>query len=207
MGWMRIDRMTWAERALWAAFVVGSVAPVALAPTREEVALGYLETINRGDVEAALDRMATDVVMRPPLGGQYTGRDQARGVLEYRAALHEQWHIIRWDFTGQEVHADIEVTNDAWSLVETRPTVNVTLVARNGLLLLESIRSNDRRLRRPLDPFLAWAAARRPVELNRVWQQGQPVRSRDSALQLVRLLREWRSAGAPVAVATGRGQP
>lgn len=207
MGWMRIDRVTWAERALWAAFVVGSVAPLALAPTREEVARGYLEAINRGDAEATLAHMAPDVVMRPPLGGQYGGREQARGVLEYRAALHEQWLINRWDFTGQEVHADIEVTNDVWSLVETRPTVSVTLVTRDGLLLLESTRSNDQRLRRPLEPFLAWAAAHRPAELNRVWQQGQPVRSRDSALQLVRLLREWRAAGAPVAVATGRGQP
>lgn len=207
MEWMRIDRVTWAERALWAAFVVGSVGPLALAPTREEVVREYLEAINRGDVEAALARMAPDVVMRPPLGGQYTGREQARGVLDYRAALHEQWHIVRWDFTGQDVHADIEVTNDVWSLVETRPTVSVTLVARNGLLLLESTRSSDRRLRRPLDPFLAWAAARRPGELNRVWLLGQPVRSRDSALGLVRLLREWRSAGAPVAVAAGRGQP
>ena len=207
MGWMRIDRVTWAERALWAAFVVGSVAPVALAPTREEVARGYLEAINRGDVAAALDLMAPDVVVRPPLGGQYSGREQARGVLEYRAGLHEQWHIIRWEFNGQEVHADIEVTNDAWSLVEARPTVSVILVTRERLLVLETSRSDHRRLGRPLDPFLAWAAARRPAELNLVWQQGQPVRSRDAAPRLVRLLREWRSAGSPVAVATGRGQP
>ena len=206
MGWMRIDRVSWAERALWAACVVGSVAPVALAPTREEVAQGYVEAINRGNVEAALGRMAEDVIMRPPLGGQYTGREQARGVLEYRAALHERWEIVRWEFNGQEVHADIEITNDAWSLVGSSPTVSVMLVTRNGLLLLEDSRFNDKPLRRRLEPFLAWASSYRPEELNVVWQQDQPVRRGETALRLVSLLREWRSAGAPVAAADGRGQ-
>jgi hypothetical protein len=202
----RFERVTWAERALWAAFVAVSVASVALKPGAEEVARGYVAAVNRGDVEAALDMTATDFVLRPALGGYYYRREPARQVLKYRAALNERWRVLSWAYNGQEIHADLEVTNDAWTLLESRPQLSVILVVRNGRLLVETIRTDPNSMRRTLQPFLEWASAERPWELSRVWRGGQLVRTADSALRLVVLLREWRAASDRVANDTEWGQ-
>ncbi|CAN5893213.1 hypothetical protein BH20GEM1_BH20GEM1_13830 [soil metagenome] len=84
MGWLRIERVTWAERALWAVLVAGSIAPTALRPGAEQLALAYVEAIDRGDVDAALEVTARDFVMRDVLGGYVYGL-AVRDALEYRA--------------------------------------------------------------------------------------------------------------------------
>ena len=206
MGWFRIERVTWVERALWTAFVVASVAPVALQPGDEEVARAYVAAMNRGDVDAALDLTTTDIVLRPALGGYYYRRESVRQVLEYRAALNERWRVLAWDYNGQEIYADMEVTNDAWTLVNLRPTISVVLVVRNGRLLAETTRSAPDSMGRALEPFLVWASAQRPRALDLVWQAGRPVWRADSAKWLVRLLREWRAAREAVDGASAREQ-
>lgn len=201
MTWFRIERVTWAERALWLGLVLGSVAPLALRPAPEAVMRAYVEAVNRGDPDAALGLTGTDFVLRPSLGGQYRRRDEVRGVLEYRAALHERWGVVDWEYdpVDREVHALVEVTNDAWEVLRIRPQVEVVLVVRNTRLILEQPRADSRELIRALEPFLAWAAAERPRELARVWYGGQPVRRKDAARRLVALLAAWRAETAPVA--------
>lgn len=208
MGWARIERVTWAERALWAALVLVSIAPVVLQPSAEEVARAYIAAVDRGDVDAALDLTTTDFVLRPVLGGYYYRREEAGRVLEWRAALNERWRVVGWehDPVGQEVRAEVEVMNDAWSLVGSRPRVNLFLSFRDHRLLIEQVRAEPKDLQRALQPFLEWASAAQPRELTLVWRRGQPVRTADSALRLVVLLREWRAARDEVAAGSAQGQ-
>ncbi|HUF90456.1 MAG TPA: hypothetical protein VMR66_10825 [Gemmatimonadota bacterium] len=209
MAWIRIERVTWAERALWAAFVVASVAPVALQPAPEEIARSYVAAINRGDVDAALALTTTDFVIRPVLGGYYYRREEARKVLEWRAALNERWRVVSWayDPRDREVYGLFEVTNDAWRLIAPPPTMEVVLVMREGGLLMEGIRTGARDLRRPLEPFLAWAGEERPLALGRVWRNRQPVLDEEAAGRLLELVRAWRAAEGSVAEAPAPAQP
>lgn len=201
MTWFRIERVTWAERALWLGLVLGSVTPLALRPAPEAVARAYVEAVNRGDPGAALDLTSTDVALRPSLGGYYHRRDQVRTVLEFRAALNERWRVVEWRYGAEdrEVHALVEVTNDAWEVLGIRPQVELVLVVRNARLAGELTRMDSQELRRALEPFLAWAAAERPRDFARVWYGGQPVRRKDAARRLVALLAAWRSETGPVA--------
>lgn len=199
MGWFRSERVTWAERAVWAGLVLGSVAPLALQPSPEAVARAYVEAVDRGDVDAALDLTSTDFVLRPLGGGYYYRRETARPVFEYRAALHERWHVVTWEYNPEdrEVHAMIDVTNDAWSLLGVTPRVELVLVLRGSRLIMEQPRTDSQELRRALDPFLAWAAAERPEELAHVWYRGQPLQREEAAPRLVALLEAWRAEGKP----------
>lgn len=207
MGWIRIERVTWAERALWAALVLVSIAPVVLQPSAEEVARAYVAAVDRGDVDAALDLTTTDFVLRPLLGGYYYRREAARPVFEWRAALHERWRVVSWDYNSaeREVHADLEITNDAWMLAGSRPLVEVVLVVRDGRILTETIRTGEKELGRDLKPFLVWASAERPQELARAWRRKGPLRRADAAARLLELLREWRAA-REVAAGPSQGQ-
>jgi hypothetical protein len=200
MTWLRIERVTWPERALWVALVVGSLAPTALRPGAEELALAYIEAIDRGDVDAALELTARDFVMRDVLGGYVYG-PAVRDALEYRAALNERWQVLAWeyDWRQREVHAQLQVTSDAWELVGSRPRVIVLFVMRDGRLLLESVRTGQKEARRDLQPFLAWASAERPRELAAVWQGRVPVRDREAAEGLLELLRAWKADRQPLA--------
>lgn len=202
MGWFRIERVTWVERALWAGLILGSVAPLAIRPAPEAVARAYVEAVNRGDVGAALDLTSTDFVLRPSLGGYYYRRDEAQAVLEYRAALHEQWRVVGWEYVAEvhEVHALVEVTNDAWEILGVRPRVELVFLFWNSRLIVEQVREDPQELRRALAPFLAWATAERPRELALVWDRGQPLRRKDAARRLVALLADWRADRGPVAV-------
>jgi hypothetical protein len=102
MGWLRIERGTWAERALWAALVVVSIAPVALQPQAEEVARAYVAAVDRGDVDAALELTAERFLLNPQLDSTLYPRPQARLVLEWRAALHERWRIVSWRYNSTQ---------------------------------------------------------------------------------------------------------
>ncbi|HEY7472031.1 MAG TPA: hypothetical protein VIE68_06755 [Gemmatimonadota bacterium] len=209
MAWMRIDRVSWTERALWAALVGGSVAPLALRPGPEDVARAYVAAVNRGDVEAAMGLTGEDFVMRPHMSGYSYGRESARDVLEWRAALHESWRVVSWDYDPvlREVDAVVEISNDAWRLVGARPEVEVVLVVRNGRLDLETARRESGELRWAVQGFIDWVSANRPRELARVWRNGHLLRRGDAARALVRLLEAWRAAEAPVAAAPERAQP
>ena len=158
MGWIRIDRVTWAERALWAALVAAAIAPVALKPSIGDVARVYVDAINRGDVDAAMAVTAEGVAVRPIPGGRIDGPAATREMLEYRAALNERWRISSWRDTGKEIHAGVEITNDAWTLIGAHPRTTVILVARNGRLLYELAQTDRQRMRQALQPFLRWAA-------------------------------------------------
>jgi hypothetical protein len=184
---------------MWAGLVLGSVAPLALQPSPEAVARAYVDAVDRGDVDAALDLTSTDFVLRPLGGGYYYRREKARPVFEYRAALHERWQLVTWEYDPEdrEVHALIEVTNDAWSLLGVTPQVELVLVLRGSRLIMEQPRTDSKELRRALDPFLAWAAAERPGELAQVWYRGQPLQRAEAARGLVALLEAWRAEGKP----------
>jgi hypothetical protein len=203
MAWLRIERVTWPERALWVALVVGSLAPTALRPGAEELALAYVAAINRGDAEAAMEVIGRDFVMRDVLGGYVYG-PAVRDALEYRAALNERWRVLAWEYDRRqrEVHAQLQVTSDAWELVGSSPTVGMVYVVRDGQLLLERVRTGAREARRDLRPFLQWASAERPRELAVVWQDGKPVRNPAAAQRLLKLLREWKAAREPLAEGT-----
>lgn len=182
MAWIRTERVTWGERALWAAFVAASVVPTALRPASGTIARDYVAAINRGDVE-----------------------EEARRVLEWRAALHERWRVVSWEYDSRdrEVHALVEISNDAWRLVAPPPALDVVLVMREGGMLVEGIRTCTQGLRRPLQPFLHWASRERPLALGRVWLNGRPVPGAESATELLDLLRAWRAADGTVAGAVG----
>lgn len=199
MELIRWERVTWAERAVWAGLVLGSVTPLLLQPAPEAVARAYVEAVDRGDVDAALDLTSTDFVLRSWGGGYYYRREKARPVLEYRAALHERWRVVAWEYDPEDhaAYAGIEVTNDAWDLVGIRPRLELVLVLRGSRLILEQPRADPKELRRAFDPFLAWAAAERPAELARVWVRGQPLQGADAARELVALLEAWRAEGMP----------
>jgi hypothetical protein len=171
-----------------------------LQPSPEAVALAYVDAVDRGDADAALDLTSSDFVLRPLGGGYYYRRETARPVLEYRAALHERWRVVTWEYDREdrEVHAWIEVTNDAWSLLGVTPQVELLLVIRGSRLIVEQPRTDSKELRRALDPFLAWAAAERPGELALVWYGGQPLQRADAAPRLVALLEAWGAEGRPV---------
>jgi hypothetical protein len=196
VGWIRIERVTWAERALWAALVAAAIAPVALMPGAEEVAQAYVAAVDQGNVEAAMAMTAEQFFLNPELDRPLYGKSEAKGVLEWRAALHERWRVVSWAYNPvqREVHTVVEISNDAWEILDCRPVVEVVLVVRNGELVVEQARVESRELRRALEPFLEWAAADRPVELDRVWGEIAPRWNAASALGLLALLREWREA-------------
>lgn len=206
MSGFRWDRVTWRERALWLALVAAAIAPVALTPSIDEVARAYVQAINRGDVEAALEVAGDQLLIRPIMGGEHRGPTEVRGVLEYRAALHERWRVLAWEDTGKEVHAGVVMTNDAWELAGAHPTATVILVVRNGKLLYELTRANHRPIRRALRPFLDWASEERPSELAAIWGEQGLVLRPEAAGRLVALLREWRTAERGVAEQPARGQ-
>jgi hypothetical protein len=174
-----------------------------LRPGAEELALAYVAAINRGDAEAAMEVIGRDFVMRDVLGGYVYG-PAVRDALEYRAALNERWRVLAWeyDWRQREVHAQLQVTSDAWELVGSSPTVGMVYVVRDGQLLLERVRTGAREARRDLRPFLQWASAERPRELAVVWQDGKPVRNPAAAQRLLKLLREWKAAREPLAEGT-----
>ena len=196
MGWIRIERVTWAERVLWVALVAAAIAPVALMPGAEEVALAYVAAVDQGDVEGALALTAERFVLNPELDHPLYEKPQAEGVLEWRAALHERWRVVSWAYNPvqREVHTVVEISNDAWEIIDCRPVVEVVLVVRNGELIVERARVESRELRRALEPFLAWAEAERPAELDRVWGETAPRWDAESARGLLALLQEWRAA-------------
>lgn len=206
---LRIECVTWAERALWLGLIALSVAPIAIRPAPEAIARGWVDAINRGDVDAALALTTTDIVIRPALGGYYYRRERVREVLEWRAALNERWKVVSWEYDGRdrEVHVRFELANDAWALVTPPPNLEAVLVLGGGGLLAESIRSGSDDLRRPLAPFLAWAREEHPLQLGMVWLNGQPVLDREAAVRLLDLLRAWRAAEGAVAGTAFPGQP
>lgn len=208
MGWIRIDRVTWAERGLWVALVAAAIAPVALMPDPEDVARDYVAAIGRGDVEAALALTGERFYVNPELDGRLLRGDDARGVLAWRAALQERWRPLSWDYNPvqREVHTVVEITNDAWELIGVRPVVEVVLVVRSGKLIVDQARVESRELRVALTPFLEWAAAERPAELGGVWRERGPRWSADAAGGLLALLREWRGGAPGVADEPPRGQ-
>ncbi|HET7692873.1 MAG TPA: hypothetical protein VFM44_07300 [Gemmatimonadota bacterium] len=208
MSWIRRDRVTWAERGLWTALVAAAIAPVALQPDAEEVARAYVAAVDRGNVEAAVALTAERFVLNPDLDRRLLGMPEARGVLEWRAALHERWRTVSWRYnpTQREVHTEVEITNDAWELIDCRPVVEVVLVIRNGELIVEQARIESNELRRSLAPFLEWAADERPAELDRVWTEYGPRWDTASAERLLALLEEWRAVRPGVAERPARGQ-
>lgn len=207
MGWIRIERVTWAERALWVALVAAAIAPVALMPDAEEVARAYIAAVDEGNVEEALALTAERFVLNPELDRPLYQKPEAQGVLEWRAALHERWRVVSWEYNRvqREVHTVVEITNDAWEVLDCRPVVEVVLVIRNGELIVEQARVESRELRRALRPFLEWAAAERSAELGRVWGEVAPRWDAESARGLLALLSEWREARG-VAERPSRGQ-
>ena len=201
MAWLRIERLTWAERALWVALIVGSVAPTALLPGAEDVVRAYLAAVDGGDIDAALALTSHDFVLGPPLGGYVRGSEAVRNALEYRAALNERWRVIDWedDASQGQVHAVFLVTNDAWELVGSRPVLGVVYLVRDDRLLLERVYSGGHEARRELRSFLQWASAERPRDLAAVWQEGRPVRDPEAAPALLELLRAWKADRDPLA--------
>lgn len=201
MRGLRIERVTWVERGLWAALIGAVVAPLAFRPAPAEVVGRYVEAMGRGDVDGMLDLVGEDVVVFPSLGGGYFGRERARLVLEYRAGLRERWRVLEWrDGSGAgQVGAVIEARNDVGSRLGVRPRTEVLFTVRGSRLAAEFLLDDSRSLRRALRPFLAWAAEHRPRELARVWAHDRPIRSADAARRLVALLDEWRAPGPPVA--------
>jgi hypothetical protein len=189
--------------------LLASVAPLVLQPAPEAVARAYVDAVDRGDVDAALDLTSTDFVLRPALGGYYYRHEKARPVLEYRAALHERWRVVGWEYdpVDHAAYARIEVTSDAWDLLDLRPRLDLLLILRGSRLIMEQPRDDSKELRRALDPFLAWAAAERPAELARVWARGAPLQRPDAARGLVALLEAWRQERGPVAERREGGQP
>lgn len=209
MSWIRIDRVTWAERALWAALVAAAIAPVALMPGAEEVVRAYVAAVNRGDVDAAMELTGPETVLRPVLGGGFYRGPEIRPVLEWRAALDERWRVVSWrpDSRQREVHALLEVSNRAWTVMDRRPVVQSIFVVREGRIRLDSaLGGGGRELRPALRPFLQWALEERPEELGRIWQDGHLVFGADAARDLTRLLQEWRAARPGVAEEPSRGQ-
>jgi hypothetical protein len=209
VGWIRIDRITWAERALWVALVAAAIAPVALMPSAEEVARAYIAALNRGDVDAAIELTSPETVLRPMLGGGFYRGSEIRPVLEWRAALDERWRVVWWrpDSERREVHAMMEVSNRAWLLAGRRPTVRSIFVVRQGRIRLHStLGGGSKELRSALRPFLQWVFEERPEELGSIWRQGHLVLSAEAAGDLVRLLEEWRAAEPGVAERPARGQ-
>lgn len=208
MGWIRSDRVTWAERGLWVVVVAAAIAPVALMPDPEDVARDYVAAIGRGDVEAAVALTGERFYLNPELDGRLLRMPEALGVLEWRAALNERWRPLSWRYNPaqREVHTVVEITNDAWEQIGTRPVVEVVLVVRSGELVVEQARVESRELRIALAPFLAWAAAERPAELGRVWRERGPRWDGVAAGGLLALLREWRGGGPGVADEPSRGQ-
>jgi len=206
LGWIRIDRVTWAERALWVALVAAAIAPVALTPGISDVARAYIDAINRGDVDAALALTGPGIVIRPFLGSESRGPAQARELLEHRAALKERWRVLSWKDTGKEAHADVEVTSDAWALVGIRPRTTVILVVRNGRLVYELARTNQKPVRRALRPFLLWAEEEHPREIDAIYRDRELVWRAGAAERLLALLEEWRADRSGVAEEPPRGQ-
>ena len=209
MGWIGMNRVSWAERALWAALVAAAIAPVALMPSAEDVARAYIEALNRGDVDAAIELTGPETVLRPILGGGFYRGSEIRPVLEWRAALNERWRIVSWrpDSERREVHATIEVSNRAWSLAGERPTVRSIFVIRQGRVRLDStLGGGSKELRGHLRPFLRWVFEERPEELDSIWRKGRLVFGPEAAGDLVRLLEEWRATGAGVAEPTAPRQ-
>ena len=208
MGWIRIDRVTWAERALWMALVTAAIAPVALMPDPEDVARQYVAAVGRGDVEGAVALTGDRFFLNPELDGRLLRMPEARGVLEWRAALNERWRTVSWRYTPdqREVHTVVEITNDAWELIDCRPMVEVVLVVRSGELIVEQARIESQELRRALAPFLAWAEAERPDELARVWRERGPRWDAAAARGLLALLQEWRAGRPGVAERPPQGQ-
>lgn len=210
MGWIRIERVTWAERALWTAFVVASLAPVALQPAPEEIARSYVEAINRGDVNAALALTTTDFVIRPVLGGYFYRAEAARNVLEWRAALNERWRILDLAYEEESgmVRIRFELENDAWRVLGPPIVLEGVLAMRGRRVLSETVGPGGRGdLGTALEPFLAWAGEERPLTLGRVWRNRQPIRSEEAAGRLLDLVRAWRAATGPVAEAPAAAQP
>jgi hypothetical protein len=201
MGWLRIERVTWPERALWVALIVGSITPFALRPGAEDVVRAYLAAVDRGDTDAALALMSHDFVLGPPLGGYVRGPEAVRNALEYRAALNERWRVVDWEHDAPQgqVNAVFLVTNDAWELVGLRPILGVAYLVRDDRLLLERVYSGGHEARRQLRPFLLWASAERPRELAAVWREGRPVRDPEVAAGLLQLLRAWKADSEPLA--------
>lgn len=201
MGWLRIERVTWPERALWVALVVGSLAPTALRPDAEDVVRAYLAAVDGGDTDAALALTSREFVLGPPLGGYVRGPEAVRDALEYRAALNERWRVIGWehDASQGQVNAVFLVTSDAWEVVGLRPVLGVAYLVRDDRLLLERVHSGGHEARRELRPFLQWASAERPRELAAVWREGRPARDPEAAARWLALLRAWKAAREPLA--------
>ena len=209
MGWIRIDRVTWAERALWVASVAAAIIPVALIPGAEEVARAYIAAVNSGDVDAAMDLTGPDTVLRPVLGGGFYRGEEIRPVLEWRAALGERWRVVSWrpDSRHREVHAELEISNRAWTLAGLRPVVRSVFVVRQGRIRLDSaLGGASRELRPALRPFLQWTFEERPEELGSIWQDRHLVFGVEAARDLTRLLEAWRAAGQGVAEEPSTGQ-
>jgi hypothetical protein len=196
MAHVRMDRVTWVERVLWIASIVIILVLLALQPSPEEIALGYVNAINNGDLEGALAMTSDDVVLQLILGGYIYGKEQARPALEWRTALDERLRVLSWSYhpDAKEVHTEVEITNDAWDVLGIRPQTKITLVVRGRTLRADVARSDARPLRRSLEPFLAWAAENRQTEFARVWSNRQPIRTAEAARGLLKLLHEWRES-------------
>src|SRR5688572_22218521 len=122
MSWIRRDRVTWAERALWAALVAAAIAPVALQPDAEEVARAYVAAVDQGNVEAALALTAERFVLNPELDGRLLRKPEARGVLEWRAVLHERWRTVsgRYEPPQREGHPEVGIISGPWDPLDVR---------------------------------------------------------------------------------------
>lgn len=175
---------------------------VAPSPSPESVVREFLAAIDRGDIPAAMARVAEEFTFRDRAGTFAVGREDLVPMLEWDVAVGGDPSVRELEVSGDTVRAVIVETNELTRLLELGAfVVDATFVVGDGRIVEEIVEerteggpSYTERFRRALQPVLGWAAERHPDRLDAILTDGGLRYDGPTARELVRLVRAWRDA-------------
>ncbi len=168
--------------------------------TEKEIVEAYLEALNHHDIDAVMALYDDDTVFEIADGDDVVGKSALRPFQEFYNALNSQWRWFDYVSEPGQVSCQGTMQNDftrALGLDEMHyPSIKITL--RDGLITSmrsEASQESMEQYKQADKAFEAWVTKEKPEALAELMPD-KFTYSKESALSLMALLREWQAVQA-----------
>ena len=169
--------------------------------TEKEVVEAHLEAHSRHDVDALMSLYDEDVTFEVVGDDPIVGKSAVRQSEEYHAALNGKWRFFDYVSEPGQISFKSTVKNDYYRILgvaELRYPSN-TMTIRDGLITSVRIalsQESREQVRQAEEAFDAWVTKEKPEIVAKLAPDGKFVPGKESALELMALLREWQAVQA-----------
>lgn len=167
--------------------------------TEKEIVEAYLEALNHHDIDAVMSLYDDDTVFEIVDGDDIVGKSALRPFQEFYNALNSQWRFFDYVSEPGQISCKVTVQNDYFRILgvdELRYSSN-TMTIRDGLITSVRValsQESREQVRQAEEAFDAWVTKEKPEIVAKLAPDGKFITSKDSALELMALLREWKAA-------------